>query len=192
MAVKVKGQIFGCNNMNGSPKGGVTVHVYKTVGYDTTDHQRSGTKNNTTYEVAAVFGGGNQAAYNPQEPDDAKSVANVIIDGCDQTSIETVYGGGNVASAPATHVTVNGCYEIGTVFGGGYGAGENNPGANVGYKSDGTTPYGLGTTTVDLFGGVVHEAFGSSNTRGIVREEAHVNLDEKKDGNGNVSCPMLY
>ncbi len=187
---KVKGQIFGCNNMNGSPKGGVTVHVYKTVGYDT-DHQRSGTKNNTTYEVAAVFGGGNQAAYNPQEPDDAKSVANVIIDGCDQTSIETVYGGGNAASAPATHVTVNGCYEIGTVFGGGYGAGENNPGANVGYKSDGTTPYGLGTTTVDLFGGVVHEAFGSSNTRGIVREEAHVNLDEKKDGNGNVCCPML-
>ena len=187
---KVKGQIFGCNNMNGSPKGGVTVHVYKTVGYDT-DHQRSGTKNNTTYEVAAVFGGGNQAAYNPQEPNDAKSVANVIIDGCDLTSIETVYGGGNAASAPATHVTVNGCYEIGTVFGGGYGAGENNPGANVGYKSDGTTAYGLGTTTVDLFGGVVHEAFGSSNTRGIVREEAHVNLDEKKDGNGNVCCPML-
>ena len=131
----VKGNIFGCNNINGTPKGDVTVHVYKTQGW--TDH--SVNKNDDTakgsgvYELAAVYGGGNQASYYPVDPNKNRSTE-VIIDGCALTSIGTVYGGGNAASVPGTHVTVNSCYEIGTVFGGGNGAGVGNPGANVGYK----------------------------------------------------------
>jgi hypothetical protein len=132
----VKGDVFGCNNYNGTPKGTATVHVYKTVGYDN-DHKKSDTKNNSTYDLRAVYGGGNEAPY---EPAVDAVVANVIIDGCALTSIRTVYGGGNAASAPGTHVEVNSCYEIGTVFGGGNGLdamddGKPNPGANVGYKA---------------------------------------------------------
>ena len=141
----VKGTIFGCNNLNGSPQKGVTVHVWKTV------HKENGavqakptTKNDTTYELEAVYGGGNLAAYYPDDPTARESaVANVIIDGCNLTSIGSVYGGGNAASVPATEVLVNGTYEIGTVFGGGNGADEyilddktyENPGANVGYQN---------------------------------------------------------
>ena len=159
----VKQQIFGCNNLNGTPRGNVTVHVYKTQGWD--DNIISEEKKNTKYELDAVYGGGNEAAYVPEdtytvgedqtityhaideEDGDAYSNAyktNVIIDGCDMTSIRWVYGGGNSAPTPATCVTVNSCYEIGTVFGGGNGAenvddgtpeGMPNLGANVGYRN---------------------------------------------------------
>ncbi len=141
----VKGTIFGCNNLNGSPQNDVTVHVYKTV-----QKNSSGTvidkptKNTNAYEVEAVYGGGNLAAYYPDDVDSRKSaVANVIIDGCDKTSIKSVYGGGNAASVPATEVVVNGTYEIGEVFGGGNGLDNyqidgvwyQNPGANVGLEN---------------------------------------------------------
>jgi hypothetical protein len=150
----VKGTIFGCNNLNGSPQKDVTVHIYKTVGWtddkgteDITDdvsHMRSTSKDDTTYELTAVYGGGNLAAfYSVDETARASAKAYVIIDGCDRTSIGSVYGGGNAASVPATEVLVNSAYEIGEVFGGGngkdavsYDGGETelpNPGANVGY-----------------------------------------------------------
>ena len=99
------------------------------------------------YDVHAVYGGGNLAAYKPIGPnptttsDDGKNTAyttNVIIDGCGLTSIQNVYGGGNAASTPATVLTINGTYEIEEVFGGGNGkdklpSGADNPGANVGF-----------------------------------------------------------
>ena len=151
----VKGRIFGCNNLKGTPRGNVTVHVYKTQGWG---ENVKGDKDNSKYELEAVYGGGNEAAYVPRDTysyneetgiytypqiaDDAtdKSKTNVIIDGCDLSSIEYVYGGGNSAPTPATSVTVNSCYEIGTVFGGGNGAdnlsdGTPNLGANVGYRN---------------------------------------------------------
>lgn len=155
----VKGSIFGCNNVNSSPQEDVTVHIYKTQNAAAT--QIAGTvsegeqpKVKGRYDVKAVYGGGNMAAYLPKGPNaataedgyDGKNTeysTNVIIDGCDQTSIEQVYGGGNAASTPATSVTVNGTYEINELFGGGngkdritYDEGVNyidNPGANVGF-----------------------------------------------------------
>ena len=140
---EVKGTIFGCNNLNGSPQKDVTVHVYKTVKKNDSGVMAKPTKDSGTYEMTAVYGGGNLAAY---YPDDAttRGIAktNVIIDGCDLTSIKQVYGGGNAASVPATHVVVNGTYEIEEVFGGGNGLDKiskngtliTNPGANVGFK----------------------------------------------------------
>jgi len=142
---EVKGYIFGCNNRNGSPQRSVTVHVFNTV-----RKNESGTvvgkpeKKSGVYELKAVYGGGNLAAFKPDleaTADTAKTY--VIIDGCELTSIKQVYGGGNAASAPATNVTVNGTYEIDEVFGGGNGADPytidgdtyENPGANVGYDS---------------------------------------------------------
>ena len=131
-------QVFGCNDMNGSPKGDVTVHVYATQNADKVNISAKPEKGTDTYDVQAVYGGGNLAAYEPTNLGTGKT--NVIIDGCGLTSIRQVYGGGNAASTPATNVEVNGTYEILELFGGGNGFdklpdGRPNPGANVGYKN---------------------------------------------------------
>lgn len=145
----VKGSVFGCNNQNGSPKGSVEVHVYKTWGAEkTTPENLDAIDDNLhKYHLAAVYGGGNLAAYVPykalsdNESIKASARTHVVIDGCDLTSIRQVYGGGNAASTPATLVDVNGNYEIEEVFGGGNGKDritvngiqKDNPGANVGF-----------------------------------------------------------
>lgn len=194
----VTGNIFGCNNLNGTPKGTVTVHVYKTNGNGTTKVRtasgklESPTESDHTYELAAVYGGGNMAAYEPTDAANGKTI--VIIDGCDETSIEYVYGGGNAASVPATDVTINGTYEIGYVFGGGNGKdalpnGDPNPGADVGFDPNGAE-YGSGQTLVNALGGTMHHVFGGSNTEGNIRTSATVNLDEAKDSNDDVICPL--
>ena len=131
-------QVFGCNDMNGSPKGTVTVHVYATQNADKDDISTKYAKDTETFDVEAVYGGGNLAAYEPTDLSTGKT--NVIIDGCGKTSIRQVYGGGNAASTPATDVEINGTYEILELFGGGNGFdklpdGKPNPGANVGYKN---------------------------------------------------------
>ena len=157
---EVKGTIFGCNNLNGSPQNDVKVHVWKTVTKSISISEgkevvnAKPTKNTDTYELEAVYGGGNLAAYYPDDVDSrATAKANVIIDGCDLTSIKSVYGGGNAASVPATEVIVNGTWEIGEAFGGGNGYDDykldgkwyDNPGANVGLKN--YTHLGTGTGT---------------------------------------------
>ncbi len=190
----VKGNIFGCNNLNGTPKGHALVHIYKTVTKDGSDAVAAKpAKNTNTYELAAVYGGGNMAAYEPVSNTD---FAEVIIDGCDYTSIETVYGGGNAASTPATKVTVNSTYEIGTIFGGGNGKDAlpngtatptPNPGADVGYITEGTTTtsYGSGNANVNALGGMIHKVFGGSNTKGNVRHESVAFIDQSDD-----TCPL--
>lgn len=210
-------QVFGCNNVNGSPQRNVVVHVHATQNPDPTKATINDkpTKNTKNYEMRAVYGGGNQAAYDPvgahSDNSDVKAAAhtNVIIDGCGLTSIETVYGGGNAASTPATNVTVNGTYEINEVFGGGNGLdavnGMPDPGANVGYmnyseyyqedevwkvrdKDDAATKedrlvssyaYGSGVAALNIFGGLVHKVFGGSNTKGNVRQTAVTMLDDQ-------------
>lgn len=212
----VKENVFGCNNLSGTPKGTATVHIYKTKGWD--GHYRTGKDaetaddretllndaddDNHTYEVAAVYGGGNLAAYEPA--DLATASTHVIIDGCELTSIRQVYGGGNAASAPATLVDINGTYEIEEAFGGGNGFdllpnGKANPGANVGYSdysdyenSDDADmgaatkelrmahyQYGKGEAQMNILGGRVHRVFGGSNTKGNVRISAVTMLEEE-------------
>ena len=147
----VLGSIFGCNNLNGTPMGDVMVHIYKTqndaatritnvpAGDETPAVENAKVKGR--YDLAAVYGGGNQSAYVPADVDNNKT--EVVIDGCDRTSIKQVYGGGNAACTPATNVTVNGTFEINELFGGGNGLDnivingvtKPNPGANVGYKN---------------------------------------------------------
>lgn len=213
----VKGNIFGCNNLNGTPKGHALVHIYKTVTKNANGEVLAKpAKNNNIYELAAVYGGGNMAAYEPVSNTD---FAEVIIDGCDYTSIETIYGGGNAASAPATSVTVNQTYEIGTIFGGGNGKDDlnngtinlPNPGAHVGYKAANYTydtsktkeenetaldaafeaqknglEYGTGEAKVNAFGGMIHKIFGGSNTKGNVRHESEAFIDERYSND----CPL--
>lgn len=174
----ITGRIFGCNNLNGTPKGHAKVHVIKT-----TQALAS-----SEYHLAAVYGGGNQAAYRPESND---GFAEVLIEGCDN-SIEYVYGGGNAASTPATTVTVQGGYMY-YVFGGGNGAGQDNPGADVGYFDftyDNAHSYGLGTTQVNVYGGVINTVFGGSNTKGNIRTKSTVKLDDK--GNCDFQVDNVY
>ena len=204
----VNGRIFGCNNLNGTPRGNVTVHIYKTWGTEWTDTDDLDDTDDSKhkYHLEAVYGGGNLAAYKPSGPgngteeDDKNTTkfAHVIIDGCDLTSIQTVYGGGNAASTPATQVDVHGTYEIEEVFGGGNGKdalpnGDPNPGANVGFyaymddqddtdtKDERAENYGYGTgeAKVNIYGGRIHRVFGGSNTKGNVRIVAVTMLDNE-------------
>ena len=186
----VTGNIFGCNNINGSPLGHVKVWVKRTVGW--TGHDVSAGKSDDkiakgtgVYEVAAVYGGGNMAPYVPTNSLDNTEVR---IEGCDATSIQYVYGGGNAASVPGTSVTVNGAYEIEYLFGGGNGQddlpnGDPNPGADVGYLNG--SAYGAGQSQVNAFGGTIHHVFGGSNTLGNVRSASVAFIDEVDE-----TCPL--
>jgi len=169
----VVNRVYGCNNVNGTPKGDVMVHVFATqnAGKDAvngtvakdseetdlaylqrlidiakpggtvadgvdatvitaaqaTHDNTSATEEEITaaitavtaelgkmYDVYAVYGGGNNAAYVPVTPyidattTPTGSKAQVVIEGCDYTSIQYVYGGGNAAPVPDTYVTVKG------------------------------------------------------------------------------------
>lgn len=214
--IPASGRIFGCNNINGSPKGTVLVNVQKTVGKT----NEKPAKGSGIYELHAVYGGGNLAAYNPTNPkadgqftsytygdkvtqhDNKAKPVQVVIDGCDETSIEYVYGGGNAAATPATDVTILGSYEIGNVFGGGNGKdrytldGGNtwneNEGADVGiidaaaYASDNTQgTYGTGNAMTSVLGGTVNYIYGGSNTKGNVVGNATAYLDKASD------CPLV-
>lgn len=152
----VDNAIFGCNNINGTPLGTVTVHVFATQKkhYSSIllkpDKNQDKTLNQGDHDIKAVYGGGNMAAYRPAQ---ANTPTHVIIDGCGKTSIEYVYGGGNAAPVPATQVDINGSYQIANVFGGGNGKdalpnGDPNPGADVGiYEVDQNT---FNSTTAKL------------------------------------------
>ena len=216
----IGGIIFGCNNLNGTPEGEVTVHIHKTQRdgasritntAEVTDAKKKGATDPNgeyvlkSFDVQAVYGGGNLAAYTPKDPN---VNTKVIIDGCFRTSIGQVYGGGNAASTPATSVTVNGTYEIGELFGGGNGkdklpSGADNPGANVGFKDYSAVEnderwntkekretnqdfidnyvYGTGLANVIIKGGTIHRVFGGSNTKGNVRKTALTMLEEVTD-----------
>ena len=176
------GRVFGCNNLNGSPQGNVTVNIYKTTTYNSEgDVKGKPTVNENDYEVAAVYGGGNLSNYEPVSTESTEKKTKVIIHTCD-VSVESVYGGGNAAAVPETDVTVNGAYEIQYVFGGGNGKDPytldggtnwiNNAGADVG-----------GNTKVLLQDGYIHEAYGGSNEKGTVSGTASLNTGktEKAD-----------
>ena len=199
---KVTGSIFGANNVNGTPKGHVKVWVKKTVGSDKSSEEALAKtrEQRTTYDVAAVYGGGNQADYIPAdatldpavEGNQAKidaAFAEVLIEGCQQTSIDAVYGGGNAAAVPATQVTVKGTYIINNVYGGGNGYGYldpptnkiPNPGANVGSYNNGATNYGTGKAVTRLLGGYINNVYGGSNTKGDIRGGTDVRTKQRTD-----------
>ena len=194
----VVGKVFGCNNANGTPKGDVMVHVYATQNAAATQIANTGGETPVTnakrkgyYDVSAVYGGGNEAAYDPVTPNTSTTTVSngsrtqVIIEGCDRTSIESVYGGGNAAAVPETNVDIKSAYEIYQVFGGGNGKdkrsdGSDNPGADVGTLDQGETAYGTGNANSLLEGGLIHEAYGGSNQKGIIKTS--INQTTNPDG----------
>ena len=127
-----------------------------------------------------IYGGGNNADYRPTSTDE---YAEVIIEGCDLTSIKDVYGGGNAAATPANSVLVKGYYVIDNVFGGGNGT---VTAANVGYNETGYVT--KGTAKTNLSGGYIHNVYGGSNSQGNVLGGASVTND-KYTGDG--CCDVL-
>ena len=175
-------QIFGCNNKVGTPEEHVTVHVYRTAANNSGD----------TYHVAAVYGGGNEADY---EPTDTKLSTEVIIEGCDATSIGDVYGGGNAAAVPATEVWILGSKIINNVYGGGNGVLGADHAAHVGYHrtTTGKTSYdpgsGSGETNVKLVAGNINNVYGGSNSNGDIRVKANVTMPKLTDYTENHDTP---
>ena len=207
-------QVFGANNINGTPLGHVLVHVKRTTGGSTKDSDKSREERTATdpayvYDVEAVYGGGNEADYvptnatlvlNPEAEGykaDSTKFANarteVIIEGCDTTSIEFVYGGGNAAAVPATDVTVKGTYIVNTLYGGGNGADPLKSGADVGIYKDGETPtnYGTGKAETKLLGGYINTVYGGSNTKGDVRGGTDVHTKNRGEAVDGDCCPEL-
>ena len=85
----IEGNVYGCNNTNGSPQQDVTVNIYHTAHNEGPDG----------FAIANVFGGGNLADYL------VGKTATVNVFGCDNT-IERSFGGGNAAAKSMAAVTV--------------------------------------------------------------------------------------
>ena len=156
--IDLKGKVFGCNNLAGSPQDQVEVHIYRT-GHNTTN-AASYQGNDATFAISEVYGGGNLAHYTATD-----KKATVHIHNCSNT-IGYVYGGGNAADATGVAVSIDGG-RFDWVFGGGNGAGTGNPGANI----------GAGGATLNVHGGLIGHLFGGSNEKGIISGGTSVNID---------------
>ena len=208
----VKGNVFGANNVNGTPKGHVLVHVHGTQNKDKDmntikdkiEVNSANVNNQNSYDVIGVFGGGKQSDYLPDDTD-AKQSTEVIIEGCDLTSIYEVYGGGYGAATPAANVLIKGTKIINNVFGGGFGANTtdfpNNPGANIGYYTNSSKdsdnpdyPSATGKAIVQLMAGTINHVYGGSNTKGDIRGGSSVTSVERgagAAGTGEACCDKM-
>ena len=157
----IQGNVYGCNNTNGSPQDSVVVNIYRTN--RTADDEIYG----TTYALHNVFGGGNEADYIPASGASNKKLK-VYVHNC-YNSIERVFGGSNAAAAGAVGntVTVHTLIEGGrfnNVFGGGNG---EVSAANI-----------KGDVKLEIHGGIVNEFFVGSNQSGTITGNSHVIVDE--------------
>jgi hypothetical protein len=181
--VPTTGCVFGANNFNGTPKGDIRVNIYSTTRLEN-GSPVPGEHEYDDYEIYAVYGGGNLASYLPASGKNTK----VLVQGCGETSVYFVYGGGNSASVPQTHVTIDGTFEVGVVFGGGNGndpiqddSGNwvSNKGADV---KVGNTP---GTGTIIATRGIIRWIYGGSNKRGVCGE-----ITQTLESANDPTCPL--
>ena len=175
----LQSSVYGCNNLNGSPKDDVTVNVYQTA--HTPTNLATYTANDATYAIDQVFGGGNQAHYAPTDVINKRALVHIFT--CANT-VKTVYGGGNAADATKVGIIIDGG-RFDRVFGGGNGFSETgnhtdpdaanyNPGANI-----------SGSATTQVHGGYYNKVFGGSNQFGDVAN-ASLSLDTES------SCEELF
>ena len=81
--------VYGCNNLNGTPKSTVAVTVNGTAAHVDADED-AGTP--AQFAITGVYGGGNLADYEPT----VSGAPVVTINNC-ASSVEDVFGGGNAA-----------------------------------------------------------------------------------------------
>ena len=190
--VVINGNVFGGNNINGTPKDSAVVHIWKTkhngsnvVGnYDdaTAFDAYIGTEDAHKAEkfaLQAVYGGGNVANYEPL----AGKGTSVHIHNCDNT-VKMVYGGGRAAAVGTTSIPANAKVivdggRIDTLFAGGDGHTLANEGQPW-HETD--NPYRAANIYGDALGhvrgGYYTSVFGASNTAGTISGTKGVTLDK--------------
>ncbi|MBO7489504.1 MAG: hypothetical protein J6T88_04415 [Bacteroidales bacterium] len=144
-ATLTSSSVFGCNNTNGSPQADVFVNIYKTA-------QQNGvnTVDDAGYAIDKVFGGGNEAGYDPLGTGTYKTTVHIFT--CDNT-ISQVYGGGNAADAEEVTTIIDGG-RFDWVYGGGNGV---SRAANI-----------IGDMTLLVDGGTFNHLLNGSNTQGTI------------------------
>ena len=161
------GNVYGCNNTNGSPQDDVTVHVWKTA-FNFPDDEydySAATGENPYYAINQVFGGGNQADYVPSDADESSIL--VYVHNCLNT-IRRVFSGGNAADATGVATIIEGG-RMDYVFGGGNG---EVTAANI----------GNGGTHLVVSGGEIIHLFGGSNKEGNIAGPMYTEV------NGDSQC----
>ena len=157
-ATLVNCNVFGCNNVNGSPQDNVYVDLYQTAhtiqnaaGYFDADRD---------FAIYQLFGGGNRAHYAPENGLVSSSKkTHVTIHDCDNT-VNYVYGGGNAADAVGVVTIIQGG-RFNEIYGGGNG---QETAANVGEG-------GMG---LNVLAGNVSFLFRGSNKNGDIAGEDYV------------------
>ena len=143
--------VYGCNNLYGTPKKLVYVDVYQT--YHIQQDSANYLNYNATFAVDEVFGGGNRSHY---EPDIIGGKVNVYVHMCKNT-VRRVFGGGNAADVPGVELTIDGG-RFDEVYGGGNGELGADFAANV----------GSGGIHILLGGGRIRLLVNGSNDFGLV------------------------
>ncbi len=160
----IDGNVYGCNNTNGSPQDDVTVNIYRTHREETDIITYTGPLT-PTFALNDVFGGGNQADYNPTA---TGKKSTVMIHGCHNT-IQRVFGGSNAAASGSSLIPVEVKTNINggrfnNVFGGGNG---EVSAANI-----------FGDVKLEIHGGIVDEFFVGSNQEGSISGSSNVTVDQ--------------
>ncbi len=166
MADLVHCNVYGCNNVFGSPQHNVFVDIYntkRTAGLNTVD--------DLDFAALSVFGGGNLANYLPLVTTEK---THVYIHGCENT-VRYVYGGGNAADAYGVETIIEGGH-FDEVFGGGNGL--VSP-ANI----------GAGGVGIVAFGGHVNFLYEGSNKQGV---NAGPTYYPSQPASGFIDCGDLF
>lgn len=142
--------VYGCNNVNGSPQSDVYLDLYQTA--HTEKDEAGYFEADRAYAIYQVFGGGNRAHYAPDNDDPTSSKrTHVTIHECENT-VNYVYGGGNAANAVGVVTIIQGG-RFNEVYGGGNG---RVTAANI----------GLGGIGLNVIAGNVSFLFRGSNKNG--------------------------
>lgn len=164
------GDIYGCNNIAGTPLGNAAVNIYSTHRESNEEADYSG--DSPAFALANVFGGGNEADYRPNgDPSGSTKMTSVHVYGCDNT-IEDLFSGGNAAYAYGVTTIIDGG-RFDRVFGGGNGEVT-------------TADIGLGGTNTTINAGMIHQLFGGSNMRGVLGGPVQTLLTHKGDCPENI------
>ena len=166
----ILGNVYGANNIAGTPHGNANVNIYSTSRSE--KQAASYTANDRQYALANVFGGGHEANYAPENGlvSSAKR-ATVHVYGCDNT-IEDLFGGGDAAAAHGVVTVVDGG-RFARVFGGGNG-------------EVAAADIGAGGTNLTVNSGRIDSLFGGSNILGSINGPLNTTLTHD-----NSSCPEV-
>ena len=143
--------VYGCNNLYGTPKKLVFVDVYQT--YHIEQDSANYLNPDASFAIDQVFGGGNMADY---MSDLSGAKVDVYVHLCKNT-VRRVFGGGNAAYVPGVELTIDGG-RFDQVYGGGNGELGAAYAANV----------GTGGIHILLGGGRIRLLVNGSNDFGLV------------------------